>query len=133
MFYTKLNRPEKVYEDFTGVKSKVETAGYLSAQKRIENMMLAGQRLVTARKEMYDFAPDQDIDESLSDPTRSPNFDMADASQIALEMDSKLRSEEQNKKKVSEEVKDVEPTEKGSKVADGGQSDSNNSGSEGDL
>lgn len=60
-------------------KNLVEKAGYIPAQSRIENMILAGQRLVEHRKEMYDFSNDKDIDESFSDPTRSKNYDMADA------------------------------------------------------
>ena len=60
-------------------KSLVEKAGYIPAQARIENMILAGQRLVEHRKEMYDFSDGKDIDESFTDPTRSKNYDMADA------------------------------------------------------
>jgi len=60
-------------------KNLVEKAGYIPAQARIENMILAGQRLVEHRKEMYDFSDGEDIDESFTDPTRSKNFDMADA------------------------------------------------------
>lgn len=60
-------------------KNLVEKAGYIPAQARIENMILAGQRLVEHRKEMYDFSDGKDIDESFTDPTRSKNFDMSDA------------------------------------------------------
>ena len=60
-------------------KNLVEKAGYIPAQARIENMILAGQRLVEHRKEMYDFSDGQDIDETFSDPTRSKNYDMSDA------------------------------------------------------
>ena len=42
-------------------------------------MILAGQRLVEHRKEMYDFSDGNDIDESFTDPTRSKNYDMSDA------------------------------------------------------
>ena len=59
--------------------SHVEKAGYIPAQARIENMMLAGQRLVAHRAEMYDFKELKDIDESFTDPTRSKNYDMSDA------------------------------------------------------
>lgn len=41
--------------------------------------MLAGQRLIEHRQELYDFKRGQEPDESFSDPTRSKNFDMADA------------------------------------------------------
>ena len=69
----------------------VETAGYIPAQVRIENMMLAGRRLAEARKELYDFPAGVEPDESLSDPTRSPNFDLADASAIQMAAESRLR------------------------------------------
>ena len=74
--------------------SHVEKAGYIPAQARIENMMLAGQRLVAHRAEMYDFKELKDIDENFIDPTRSKNFDMADASQFALNLEQKQRAEE---------------------------------------
>ena len=74
--------------------SHVEKAGYIPAQARIENMMLAGQRLVAHRAEMYDFKELKDIDESFTDPTRSKNFDMADASQFALNLDQKQKAQE---------------------------------------
>ena len=60
-------------------KNLVEKAGYIPAQARIENMILAGQRLVEHRKEMYDFSDGRDIDENFTDPTRSKNYDMSDA------------------------------------------------------
>lgn len=74
--------------------SHVEKAGYIPAQARIENMMLAGQRLVAHRAEMYDFKELKDIDENFIDPTRSKNFDMADASQFALNLEQKQRESE---------------------------------------
>lgn len=68
----------------------VETAGYIPAQKKIENMILAGQRLVDYRKSQnYDFA-DGKIDEDFMDPTRSPNFDLADATQMQLQAEANL-------------------------------------------
>ena len=60
-------------------KNLVEKAGYIPAQARIENMILAGQRLIEHRKELYDFSDGKDIDENFTDPTRSKNYDMSDA------------------------------------------------------
>lgn len=70
-------------------KTLVERAGYISAQKRIENMILAGQRLVDYRKSQFDFEGDK-IDLDFTDPTRDPNFDMADAFQHDLEIQSRI-------------------------------------------
>lgn len=63
--------------------SLVERAGYIPAQARIENMILAGQRLIEHRAQMYDFDANKEVDEDFYDPTRSKNFDMADAFIIA--------------------------------------------------
>lgn len=86
----KENRFKTPPEENSG-KTLVETAGYMSAQKRIENMILAGQRLVDYRKSQFDF-PEGEIDESFEDPTRSPNFDLADASQIQIQAEASLKA-----------------------------------------
>lgn len=54
-----------------------ETAGYLPAKRQIENLMSAGQRLQACRREQFDFDGNEQIG---YDPTRQPNYDMADAS-----------------------------------------------------
>ena len=43
----------------------------------------------------YDFASPDDIDESLSDPTRSANFDLADATQMAMSADEAIKQAEE--------------------------------------
>ena len=78
IFQTKYTHEKSPSEVNLG-KNLVEKAGYIPAQARIENMILAGQRLVEHRKEMYDFSDGNDIDESFTDPTRSKNYDMSDA------------------------------------------------------
>lgn len=82
MFYTHHKRPDRVLEPGGG-KRITEAAGYIPADKQIEAFMLAGQRLAAARKELYDFS-DGVEDESFYDPTRSPNYDLADASQAGI-------------------------------------------------
>jgi len=78
-FNTQYDHIKQPPESNSGI-TKVERAGYIPAQKRIENLMLAGQRLVQSRKEAFDF-PDGKIDFSFTDPTRTKGFDMADAFQ----------------------------------------------------
>ena len=73
----------------------VETAGYVSAQQRIESIMLAGQRLVESRREMYDYDTEDDLDEDRYPVTRDPGFDLADATQITLDLQRKLRDSEE--------------------------------------
>ena len=55
MYKTPLNASTyQKMPEFNSGKKLVETAGYIPAQKRIENLMLAGQRLVAYRMELYD-------------------------------------------------------------------------------
>lgn len=82
-----------------------ESAGYITAKQRIENMILAGQRLVDYRKEQFDFQPDEEIDPDFTDPTRSKNFDMADATQMGMAADARLQDQKQaaDQKKLDQE------------------------------
>ena len=71
-------------------ESDTEQSGYIPPKVQIENMILAGQRLDHARSQ-YDFESEDDIDEGLSDPTRSGNYDLADATQSALGVEARLK------------------------------------------
>lgn len=90
-FNTQYDRVRQPAETNSGI-TLVERAGYISAQVRIENLMLAGQRLVQARKEMYDF-PDGKIDFDFNDPTRRKNYDLADGFQDGLKVEAKLKAQ----------------------------------------
>jgi hypothetical protein len=83
---------ERKYEVLDS-KSETEQAGYIPPQIQIENMILAGERLNQSRKEMYDFSSPDEIDEDAFDPTRRGNFDLADASQMAMETEMSLRDQ----------------------------------------
>lgn len=72
-------------------KSKTQKTGYISAKQRIENLMLAGNRLKEYRQEQYDW-PDGNIDENFVDPTRRKGYDLADASQDALINQANLKA-----------------------------------------
>lgn len=103
-FNTQFN--QMVYKDKLEVNdgmSKVEKAGYIPAQKRIENMMLAGQRLVESRRSIYDFTHDQELDENFFDPTRKKDFDMADATQMKMSVDQSLKASQNAQEKRSKE------------------------------
>ena len=80
---------ERKYEVLDG-SSETEQAGYISPQRQIENMILAGRRLDQFRKDQFDFESEDEIDEELSDPTRSGNFDMADATQAQIAVKNSL-------------------------------------------
>ena len=72
--------------------SITEQSGYIPPERQIQDMMNAGRRLQEYRMSQYDFASPDDIDESLSDPTRSANFDLADASQQAYDAYQRLHT-----------------------------------------
>lgn len=87
-FNTKYNRIKSKPEMNDGT-TMVEFAGYVSKRKRIEALINAGQRLIQARQDMYDYTgedPDPDIQ---PDPTRKGNFDLADATEALRNLESK--------------------------------------------
>lgn len=73
-------------------ESETEQSGYIPPKVQIENMILAGQRLDHARSQ-YDFESEDDIDDDLYDPTRSGNYDLADATQSALDVEARLKEQ----------------------------------------
>lgn len=84
---SKVNITKKPPKQFDK-KSKTEKAGYIPPKVQIENMILAGERLDAYRKEMYQAETD-DSEEPEIDPTRNPNFDLADASRISRSLEQK--------------------------------------------
>lgn len=85
IFNTPYERRPSVGESNFG-QSMTEKAGYVPANKLIESMIFAGQRLNEYRASQYDF-PDGEIDEDFSDPTRNPGFDLADATKISQDLE----------------------------------------------
>ena len=102
--------------------SETEQAGYIPPQIQIENMILAGERLNQSRKELYDFTSPDEIDEDAFDPTRRGNFDLADASQMAMQTEMSLRDqalEADKARKASQTAQDASGgVKKGSEVPD---------------
>lgn len=111
MFKTRYTRSEfKTKGDPTGGPKLVETAGYISAKQRIENLILAGQRLDEYRYQMYDDDGEKfDEDNTFIDPTRSSNYDLADAFQDAVKVQSRLKEQSV---KVKEKEKNSKKEEK---------------------
>ena len=107
-FQTRYTHQKTIPEANIG-KRLVEKAGYIPAKDRIENMILAGQRLIEHRMSMYDFDSNKELDESFYDPTRSKNFDLADAFQLSQNAENNLKQREllkasQTAPELSEEV-----------------------------
>lgn len=85
------NQFEKKYERVDDTRL-TESAGYISAKQRIENLIFAGQRLIQARAEQYDLSgeyTDEDEDNIRIDPTRRKDFDLADATTHLHELEAK--------------------------------------------
>lgn len=108
--YDHFHRPPEAFEKVSD-ESITETAGYVPADRQIEDMMLAGKRLNEARAAQYDF-PEGNDDGEFFDPTRSPAFDLADVSRLSrdvnnrLEKQAKEASEAKNKVGSGPEVPD---------------------------
>lgn len=82
-----------------------ETAGYIPKNLQIRQMMLAGEHLQEIREELYDFKPGEEVPEGYIDPTRSPNFDWADADKLlAIVRHNARRLAEYESQRVSEDT-----------------------------
>jgi len=96
--YSHIKHPPRVSEKKCG-PSKVEKAGYLPIQRRISDMLGAGQRLMQARKEQFDTHDNKDI---AVDPTRRPGFDDAELNNYAsvsdIEQDCRLGKKRRSEK-----------------------------------
>lgn len=87
------NRPPSKLEEGGG-KRITESAGYIPVRVQVENMIIAGERLGEYRREKYDFGEGTEVDlEADPDPTRSPAFDMADATYLARETSARLKAQ----------------------------------------
>lgn len=113
-FYTQYDRPPKVFQKVGG-KKVVERQGYVSAKRKIENMIAAGIRLVESRTEEFDF-PDGNVDFNFDDPTRRTGFDMAEASLMAQELAKKLTAQH-------EEIKAEKAAKEAAENKKGGEKD----------
>ena len=91
------------------VEDNVELGGYVDPRTQIEAFFEAGKRLTAGRREMYDLPDGQYKDEPM-DPTRSPNFDMADASMINNAAMERIKSVKAPKSPVVKEAE--KPAEK---------------------
>ena len=103
------------YQSFAGEvnagKSLVESAGYIPAKQKIESFMQAGINLQTVRNQ-FDY-PDGVPDgvDPVVDPTRSGNFDLADASRLAESALNRLTEESLQKDKINASTGQGEPVE----------------------
>lgn len=105
MIYSKLNRPPSVKEHFSK-PSKTETAGYIPARQQVENLLLAGARLDEYRKNQYDFAEGQPVEDGFDVPlVRKPGVDLADIHQEKMRLDIRLQKQEKERREKIETAK----------------------------
>jgi hypothetical protein len=109
-FLTKHVRPKERDMEVNSGEIIVETAGYVPADRRIKELIAAGERLIIHRSQ-FDYDGDVNIDDANIDPTRNPAFDLADASQLSQEVDRRLKESENAAKAAQEEENDVPPEE----------------------
>ena len=120
-FQGKYRRAE-LPDEFNSGERLTESAGYVPAKVRIEQMIDAGRRLVDYRRgENYDFPEGDPPEGFVPDPTRDPGFDMADASRIARDAGKRIKERRNAEKDKNKEPAkpDVKPAEKGSDPAPG--------------
>ena len=92
-FDTKYERKFDKGEDISP-ESKTEQAGYIPPQVQIERMIMSGAALNNYRRELYDFGSEDEIDDTVSVPVRDPNFDLADGTQLANQVNQSLMDQQ---------------------------------------
>lgn len=113
--YHKYNTPP-IQKEKGGGESMTEIEGYVSSKDKIMSLISAGRRLVAARADQFDF-PDGE-DNGAMDPTREPNFDLADASMLYNDIQSQPPQEDK------EEDREEEKEGQGDVPGEDSQSDS---------
>lgn len=84
------------YEGFDpGGEVMVERAGYRTASQQVAEFVAAGAGLLAERARRYFEYPMGEVPEDvIPDPTRSGNFDLADASRMGREVRARIRERE---------------------------------------
>lgn len=125
-FNRKYSRIKQKPEKNTG-KMRVEPKGFISNEKRIQNIIDAGNRLMTARAMQYDFQPGQPVDENVIDVTRTPGYDPADATQQMLGVEARFKEQKAAAEKAAAEKAAIE-AEKKVEVSEGDKRSGNGDG-----
>ena len=101
--YTQRKRPpKKQFVESKFEPCRTEQAGYVPPRIQIENFMIRGQQLANYRNQ-FDFKSEDDLDMYYQDPTRMRGFDMADATQLELQLEERKRLAEIDEKHRKEE------------------------------
>lgn len=88
-----------IQEKMDAKNTRVERAGYIPAKKRLKAIMLSGERLAQARRELYHYGANDNAD-PFYDPSIDPSLDPVDiagATQaITAELEAKADSGSEN-------------------------------------
>lgn len=87
-----------------------EQAGYEPAHVKIMNMIEAGERLHDFRTG-YEFEDEKSVPDDYFDPTRDPNFDLADATAMSAETLQRMYLAQKQKEDAEKAVTPKTPTE----------------------
>lgn len=115
-----MQRTPKIYtcfctndEDFEPLGDNpeiVDRTGYRNSQQQITELMMAGAMLEQFRAEAYDYKDDSEDDGVTMSPTREPNFDMSDATQLAYGVNERLNVQKDSKVKPTTDTTDTVAT-----------------------
>lgn len=98
------NRPITDKERKPSGNCKVEKAGYMSAEKRIKQLIQAGRRLAESRINQFD---SDDNTEPVIDPTRKPGIDFAEISEMKRQSDNSIKQAKKRLQDASKLVQDA--------------------------
>ena len=124
-FNRKYDRMKQKPERNSG-KQNVELKGFITNEQRIQNIINAGNRLMAARSQQYDFLPGQKVDENAVDKTRNPGYDMADMSQDSMALAEKLQASKAAAEKAAAGIPENEKKEKSEEEKDDKRSSDGN-------
>lgn len=91
--YNRLKQPPQKIDQ----KEIIETAGYISKEKRISQLIAAGERLLAIRKG-YDVQNGESDDIDI-DPTRRKDFDLTDADDCLARAEATIKNVAERSKK----------------------------------
>jgi len=96
LYKSRINPPLVRLEQNKGERL-TESAGYIPAQKKIEQMIYAGQALIKSRKDQFHYGADDDDDGFSVDPTTSLALDELTALDLKRSYEKKIKDNRKNR------------------------------------
>ena len=111
--FSKYVRP-KINDEPGGGKSLIEKGSHIPVMQQVRDMIAAGEKLGDYRKGAFDFDAGEEVPKDvLPDPTRSSNFDLADATRIIEEIAEAQKARENVQVQSAPEVEPPEAVVEG--------------------